>query len=253
MYSRLRTAISVAALVAVAGACGSDSPTQPATKPVTLNQALAELSLPTLNTARATFGGVPDLIPALTAARCPYSSAAQSFVCTTVNSGGIAIDQSFTLLTAGGASQSAFDAASTDAVRANTTISGTVQQQGTSYTFDGVQELTVSGLKTDTHSLDGSGTLVADIDNGTGITGTLTLTETIAGLKLPASSPSATVWPTTGTMTLQLVSDVTGQPTSTITVTLTFTGTSTVHVTIVDNGVTTSCDQNFLSPSSSCS
>jgi hypothetical protein len=252
MYSRLRTAISIAAMAAVAGACGSDSPTQPATQQITLTQALAELSLPALNTARATFGGVTEATPALTAARCPYNSAAQSFVCSTVNSGGLTIDQSFTLLTSGGASQSAFDAATTDAVKAVTAIGGSYTASGITYTADGDQVLTLSGLQGSTHSIDGTGSITVTADDGTNPPLTLTLTETIAALKIPAASSSATVWPSSGTITLTSVADLGGGTTSTTTVTMTFNGTSTVHVVVVSDGATSTCDVDFASPNPSC-
>ena len=219
MYSRLRIAISVAALAVIAGACGSDSPTQPATQQVTLNEALAVLSLPALNTARATFGGATEATPALTAARCPYNSTTASFVCTTVNSGGLTIDQDFILLSTTGAPQSAFDGATTDGVQALTTIGGSYTASGVTYTADGAQ--------------------------------TLTITETMSGLKIPAASASATVWPSSGTVTLESVVDG-GGVSSTSTVTMTFNGTSTVHVVVVSDGATTTCDVDFASPNPSC-
>jgi hypothetical protein len=252
MYSRLRTAISVAALAVVAGACGSDSPTQPATQQVTLNEALAALSLPALNTARATFGGVTEATPALTAARCPYNATAQSFVCTTVNSGGLTIDQGFILLSSTGASQSAFDGATTDGVQAFTTIGGTYTADGITYTADGEQVLTLGGLQTTTRSLEGTGTITVTADDGTNPPQTLALTETIEDLEIPAASASATVWPSSGSITLESVADLGGGLTSTSTVTMTFNGTSTVHVVVDSDGTTTTCDVDFASPNPSC-
>ena len=253
MYFRVRTALSLAALAVVAGACGSDSPTQPATPQITLNQALAELDLPAINTATTTYGGVSAITPSLTSARCPYSGTAQKFVCATVTSSGLSIDQSFTLLTAAGAPQSAFDAASTDAVAATTTIAGSYSDQGVTYTADGTQDLTLSGLQSSTHSLDGSGTITVVADDGSGTLQTVTLTETIAGLKIPAGTTSATAWPTSGSIALQLDVDLGDGTTSTTTVTMTFNGTKIVHVTIDDNGTTTSCDVDFTTPAPTCS
>jgi hypothetical protein len=252
MYSRLRTVISVAALAVVAGACGSDSPTQPSTQQVTLNQALAELSLPALNTAATTYGGFSAITPTLTAARCPYDATAQSYVCTTVTSGGLTFDQSFTLLTAGGAPQAAFDAATTASVRTNTTISGDAVEDGVTYSFDGDQELTLAGLQESTHTLDGTGTLVATADDGAGTSGTVTLTETITGLQIAAFSTTATTWPKAGTIAFQLDVDLSSDPPSTTSVTMTFNGTSTVHVVVVSDGATSTCDVDFASPNPSC-
>lgn len=252
MYSRLRIAISVAALAVVAGACGSDSPTQPATQQVTLNEALAVLSLPALNTARATFGGATEATPALTAARCPYNSTTASFVCTTVNSGGLTIDQDFILLSTTGASQSAFDGATTDGVQALTTIGGSYTASGVTYTADGAQTLTLSGLQSSTRTLEGTGVVTVTADDGTNPPQTLTITETMSGLKIPAASASATVWPSSGTVTLESVVELGGGLSSTSTVTMTFNGTSTVHVVVVSDGATTTCDVDFASPNPSC-
>jgi hypothetical protein len=253
MYFRVRTALSLAALAVGAGACGSDSPTQPATPQITLNQALAELDLPALNAAAATFGDpVSGLAPTLTTARCPYSATAQKFVCATVTSGTLTIDQSFTLLTAQGTSQAAFDAASTDAVQANTTFSGSDTDANGTYTVDGSQQLTLSGLQTSTHSIDGTGTLNLVGDNGAGTVGSLSVTETVTGLKIPAGTTSATAWPTAGTLVLQTSADDGQGSTVDGTVTLTFNGTSTAHVTSVFNGVTQSCDVDLSSPSPIC-
>ncbi|HTK49945.1 MAG TPA: hypothetical protein VL328_18325 [Gemmatimonadaceae bacterium] len=254
MYFRLRTAISVAALAVVAGACGSDSPTQPATRQITLNQALAELDLPALNAAATTAGGgVSALAPTFTAARCPYSASAGKFVCTTVNSGTLTIDQSFALLTAQGASQAAFDAASTDAVEATTTFSGSDTDANGTYTVDGSQELTLSGLQSDTHTLDGTGTLHLVGDNGAGTVGSITVTETITGLKIPAGTSSATAWPQSGTVSFESSSDDGQGTTVEGTITITFNGTSTAHVTTVFGGVTQSCDVDLSNPNPSCS
>jgi hypothetical protein len=252
MYFRVRNAVSLAALAVVAVACGSDSPTQPTTPQITLNQALAELDLPALNTATSTYGGVSAITPSLTSARCPYSGTAQKFVCATVTSGGLTIDQSFSLLTAGGAPQTAFDAVSTDAVAATTTIAGSYTDQGFTYTADGTQDLTLSGLQSTTHSLDGDGTITVVADDGAGTTQTVTLTETITGLKIPAGTTSATAWPSSGSIGLTLDVDLGDGSTSTTTVTMTFNGTKTVHVTIDDNGSTTSCDVDFTTPAPTC-
>src|SRR6476659_3221875 len=110
MLSRIRRppAIVALALAALAAACGSDSSTSPSVQPVTLDQALGELSTPAVSAAAASFVGGPEL-PALASSRCAYQATSQSFTCTPVVASGVTVNQSFTLLDASGAPQSAFD------------------------------------------------------------------------------------------------------------------------------------------------
>ena len=111
-----------ALVLAAASACGSDSATAPDVTPATLDQALAELSIPAIGSASGVFFDAGATAPALLASRCPYVAASQSFVCTPYSASGVTIDQAFTLRTASGATQSAFDAMTTAAVSVNTTI-----------------------------------------------------------------------------------------------------------------------------------
>src|SRR5215208_4649820 len=103
MFARVRRQLSAIALAAAASACGSDSSTGPASyPPATLNQALAELSIPALSAGGASFLDV-DAAPSLDPTKCPYSATVQSFVCTPISESGITVTQSFTLLTSSGA------------------------------------------------------------------------------------------------------------------------------------------------------
>ena len=174
-------AILALALATLAAACGADSSTGPRA-PVTLDQALSELSTPALSAAAASFDATGPAIPALAASRCAYETSSQSFTCTPVVVNGVTVTQSFTLLDGAGATQPAFDQATTSAVRANTSVAGTFQEGAEQFTVDGEQELTLSGLREAIHTLDGTTTVHITSTGGTfpyETTVTTTITSTI--------------------------------------------------------------------------
>jgi len=245
MLVRFRPGFFALALAAAVGACGSDSSTAPNTTPATLDQALAELSIPAIGSASGVFFDAGATAPALLASRCPYVAASQSFVCTPYSADGVTIDQAFSLLTASGAKQSAFDEISTAAVSVNTTVAGTVTGGGSDLTVDGQQTLTLSGLLTGLHTLNGTSTLTLA---GTFSDGTttfpidVTVTTSIANLVLPANTtPGTPIWPTSGTVTVQASGTVADIPTGTQKLTMIFLGSSTVDVTVTGNGISKSC------------
>jgi hypothetical protein len=241
MLVRFRAGISVVALAIVAGACGGDSSTAPGnTAPVTLDQALSELSIPAVSYASGAsyYSGVS--LPALVPSRCTYTAASQSFVCTPISANGLTINQSFTLLAASGAKQAAFDAATTAAVRVNTTVAGTLSQSGTVLAIDGRQELTLSGLISGPHTLNGTSTSTLKGDLSSGTTSypiDLTVSTTITNLVLPANASSGgSLWPTSGAIAVETGGTVAGLPSGTTKVTITFSGTSTVNIAITGPG-----------------
>ncbi|HEX7978095.1 MAG TPA: hypothetical protein VF461_05795 [Gemmatimonadaceae bacterium] len=246
-------AILALALATLAAACGSDSSTAPSSQPVTLDQALTELSTPALSAATASFDvtGAPAL-PALTASRCAYQAATQSFTCTPIVASGVTTTQSFTLLDGSGAKQSAFDKATTDAVRANTTVAGTLLEGAEQFTIDGQQELTLSGLRTATHTLDGTST-VHITKVGSSPAAVTTVNTTITGLKLQQPTADGThPWPAAGTIVLEISSSNGGSVFGVIRATLTFTGSSTVNVSLTAAGTSTSCAIDLASSAPSC-
>lgn len=257
MFARIRPTLAVLALAAVAGACGSDSSTGPSSnQTLSLDQALTELSNPALTAANGAFFDLGASAPALVTSRCPYVGASESFVCSPFSASGVSINQSFTLLTASGTKQTAFDAATTDAIRANTTLAGTVSQAGTSLTIDGHQELTLSGLVSGPHVLNGSSSTKI---NGTMFDGVqsfplvATVTTTVNSLVLPAkSSASAQLWPASGTIVIENTGTVGGFSSGTTRITMTFTGTSTVNVSMTGPGVSQSCKMDFSKADPTC-
>lgn len=246
MLVRFRRQLSVLALAVVAGACGSDSTGPTNYPPATLDQALAELSIPALSAAGSSFTEI-DAAPSLDPTKCPYSAAVQSFVCTPISESGVTLNQSFTLLNASGGKMGAFDPATTESVRATSTIGGTLVEQGTSLTIDGEQQITLSGLVSGPHVLNGTSTisLAGTVADGTGsYPVNITVSTTIANLVMPPNA-TAQAWPSSGKITVDVNGSIGPVTVSQARTTITFTGTSTVDVTVSGGGLSKSCKVNL--------
>jgi hypothetical protein len=247
MLVRFRRQLSVLALAVVAGACGSDSTGPTNYPPATLDQALAELSIPALSAGGASFVDVGAGAPSLDPTSCPYSAAVQSFVCTPISESGVTVNQSFTLFNASGGKQGAFDPATTESVRANTTLGGTLVEQGTSLTVNGQQQLTLSGLVSGPHVLNGTSTisLAGTVEDETSTYPVnITVSTTIANLVLPPNA-TAQAWPSSGTITVDVNGSIGPVSVSQARTTITFSGTSTVDVTMTGGGLSKSCKVNL--------
>jgi len=252
--SRRSLATFTLTLATLAAGCASDSTTAPGSQSVTLDQALAELSLPALSATADAFGGGAPTIPAFAASGCAYQAASQSYACTPIVANGVTVTQGFTLLDASGGKQAAFDRTTTAAVRANTTIAGTIDEGGTQLTIDGQQELTLSGLLGPTHRLDGTSTVHVVVVGGD-LPLETTATTTITGLVVqPPTKDGTHPWPTAGTIKVEsstLIGE--GAPDPIVAqVTITFDGTSTVNVTFSGGGVSGSCKMDLASQAPSC-
>lgn len=235
---RLSPHLRLAAAGLVLAAACSDSPTQPSA-PEELSAALSEMSLGSLVPDLAATGFAPSA--GISPANCAFAASSQSFVCAPVNAGGITVNTTFTLLSASGAAQSAFDRATTAAIRTSSAIAGTMGTGAQAITVDGQQTMTLSGLLTGTHVLDGtqvmhmSGAAFA----GGAASQTITTTTTISGLVLPDHAKGEK-YPRAGSIT----STMTG-PLSTglsgFTMTMVFNGTSKVDLTVTMGGITDHC------------
>ena len=251
--SRALPAVIVAVLVS---ACGADSSTGPANQPATLDQALTAFSNPAIAAANTAFFDAGAAAPALGLARCSYAAASQSFVCTTFSSKGVAIDQTFTLLTAAGGKQSAFDAATTDAINAKTTMLGTLSENGTTLDVDAQQNLTLSGLVSGPRTLNGGSTtklkgIIADIFGSSSIDATLTTT--ITNLVIPdQTAAGAKPWPSSGTIVVESSVVVGGAAIPAIRIAMDFSGTSTVNVNRTGPGGTQVCKMDLAKPDQGC-
>ena len=251
--SLLRARISAVVLLVVAGACGSDAavgpstpntPNTPSTPHATLDQALGELTLPVLGAAG---GSIAGLFPGGSQLRasCAFSPAAESFVCPTAKASGLMINQSFTLLTASGTTQSAFGA-TTESVRSNTVVAGSVAEDGATLSVDAEEQLTLSGLVTGTHSISGTGTahLVGTLFEGSDLE--IFMSSSITKLVITASyAAGGQRWPVSGTIVVETSASLTGFPTSITRLTLMFNGTSKVNVTVTEDGFTRTCQRDL--------
>ncbi|MEO8562716.1 MAG: hypothetical protein ABI601_11610 [bacterium] len=242
-------------LLAVAVACGSDTPSAPASSRADLNQAFVELGLPALSAATTTIVGVPAVAPSIgDRSGCAYAGASQSFACPTQTVGGLTVTASYSLLTASGTPQSAFDATTTSAVRTDVAAIGTVTNGATKLNVDARQTLTLSALLTERHVLDGTGTSKVNgtvAQGSTALPVAITTTTTITKLVLPPST-SATKWPLSGTIASESSTSLSGLPAVPSRVEVTFDGTSRVAVVVTIAGVTKRCTVDLASQAPSC-
>lgn len=243
-YFRFAILLTTATL---AGAC-SDSSTGPSeVQPATLSQALADLQLTALAPVSAQLSISP--VPGFGApdpASCSYDTTSKSFICPSVSVTGITVTRSFTVLDASGSPQSQFDQRTTAAVRMKTSIAGTVTTGSTSMMVDQQQEITLSGLLSGTHALDGSslGHVVGTVNGGTStVPVNITTGTTITNLVLPAAASGVNRWPRSGTVVVTVAHalGVAGFPAMTSTASITFNGTSKAAVVVTTAGFTSRC------------
>ena len=242
----------VAALLVVAGTfftgCSDSSVAPEREQPADLGRALGEMALPALSGLASTLAPVSvSSLSAPSASGCAYAAASQSFTCPAVLTNGLTITQSYTLLDAAGNAQSQYGAGSTAAIRTNMRSTGTIAGGRGSVAVDQTQELTLSGLLTGAHLLNGTSVarVVASQASGTLVPFTSTTTTTISDLALRAAANGQPAWPTSGTITLDAVMEFaspTASPRAVRTHALiTFNGTSKVVVTFDTGGLTERC------------
>src|SRR5205085_4017974 len=105
MSTRIRLVLATLTLAVVAEACISDLSVAPITQVDTLDAALAEVTLPALDYAAATFSGAGIVTPTIVQSRCPFEGSSQTFVCSALSGGGLTLNQHYTLLDATGGKQ----------------------------------------------------------------------------------------------------------------------------------------------------
>ncbi|MEO8624399.1 MAG: hypothetical protein ABI625_25180 [bacterium] len=251
--SKTLSAAVVAAAVFLS-ACGSDAGTNPGnSQPVSLAQVFSELSLPGLSAAASVAGGVAIPSTNTLPSGCAYSAASQVFVCPPITTNGLTVTSSYALFNAAGTSLSAFDGATIASVRVKNTVAGTVNSDGNSYTIDVQQDQTLSGLQTNSHTLNGTST--ANMTGSLKSAGSFTThsAATITNLVIPANAVSGS-YPSSGTITLDQTSAFGGGSTLTTHLVMTFNGTSKVAVTMTVGGISLSgCTIDLASATPSCS
>jgi hypothetical protein len=245
MRSRFLRAAAFVTLAGLASAC-SDSTAPSSVQPAELSQVLAELQPSSLDALGSQISAAPAVgLSAPVPSSCTYDSGTKSFICPNVSVTGITVTRSFTLLDAGGNPQSAFDKATTAAVRMKTTFAGTVTSGSTTLVINQQQDHTLSGLLTGVHTLNGTtlGTAAGTVGNGAGVTTpmTTTVTTTITNLVLPQSSTGADRWPKSGTIDATSTVTIGALPAVTTKATITFNGTNLATATLTSLGHTTTC------------
>ena len=202
---RFPSRLSALATIALAGACISYEPLAPGDGRLSLEEALGELDVPAIRLAQGAFttlGAPPPIAPSA----CTFEPSSESFVCTPLVAGGLTLARSFTLVSASGAKQSAFDRTTTSSIRAAATISGSRLEDGFRTTVEGEQELTVAGLLTNQHTINGASTtrLARVTEASVGEQPLMTtVTTKLKNVVLPLVQSGAPVaWPRSGSMEL---------------------------------------------------
>ena len=258
----IRSILALIGGAAILGAC-SDSPTSPSSSAPDVAALLAEMR-PASVTAAVDLSGAPvggsfSRLPAADPSNCTYSAASGWFVCQAVTVNGLTFTARFRLIDAAGNSESKPDA-QTSALETQTSISGTLSSSvdgstpaTSTYTLNSTSDQTLSGIRTDQHTL--NGTSLTTI-KGTAQIGTTTLTiddavnETTSDLLLP-NTKLGQKWPQSGTITIESLSANPGDPslTSDSRAVITFNGTSVVKMTLTSGANTITWCFDLASPS----
>ena len=253
MRSARARLVALGALAALA-ACSGDPSAPEESAPLDVSALLGEMSsLPAVTVPGAV--GLAPLAPVRLPSGCAYVAASESFVCPPVTQDGLTVTVAYTLLDAAGRPLAQADPKVTAAMRTVTTAKGTITPPAGSgvagtMTVDQRQEMTLSGLLTAVHRLDGTGSMKLDgtvTVGGTRTTLALGSQQTIAGLLLPAAGSGAR-WPTGGTIRSETTTGAISGAATTVRAEMTFDGTSTATLTITVGGVTQRCTVNLASP-----
>jgi hypothetical protein len=185
--------------------------------------------------------GLAYLAAPSSARSCRYSGSSRSFVCPIRSLGDMTFATSFQLTNSNNITQSEFDPGSSDALRTTTTVSGRSLTSGTSVsTMTARDSQVLSGLQSGIHALNGTGTSVFTVTNGSTATST-TMVETTADLILGARG-TQNPYPTSGSITTLVYSGTSAVAAALLaTVTSTFNGTQHVQLRIETGGVTQTC------------
>lgn len=197
--SSFATVLLAAALIA---GCSSDATTSPgidAQGQANLSVVFNDLTALSAASATATGSTSDDVI---LPAACAYTSSSHSFVCPEnvrrVGDDVFHVQSSFSLLDAGGLTQSSYDLATTDGVRVvlashdTLTVPPSGSFPGGSYTITRNDDHTVSGLLSGTRVVNGVGTATSSLLG-------ITEYDTTTAVVLPRSG-STNVLPTSGTI-----------------------------------------------------
>lgn len=264
----IRSTVALIGAAIVFAAC-SESPTTPTSSVPDVATLLAEMNPASLTAAvdlaGAPVGGDFNRLGTADPSSCTYASSGW-FVCQPVTVNGLTFSAKYRLIDAAGNSQQKPDA-QTSALETQTGLSGTVSStvggptpSTSSFTLDNTSDQTLSGIRSDKHTLNGTSLMTI---KGTAQLGTTTLTiddavhETTENLVLP-NAKLGQKWPQSGTITIESSSLNPGDPslTSDSRAVITFNGTSVVKMTVTSGADTITWCFDLASPSAtpaSCS
>lgn len=251
-FRRLRFALCAAVVIAAGCSDNSTAPSSPAVPDIATLLAemsgtglstVASLASPVIGASFQT-AGVPD------PNRCPYSSSSGFFVCPTITANGLTFTEMFRLIDGSGNSQSAPDAQTT-AIESKNTVVGTMTSTASTYHVDGSSDQTLSGIRTNTHTLNGTSTTHVTGQEQIGTTAIpldQTVTETMASLVLP-NAKAGQKWPQSGSLTVHVANNANGTLFGDeMNIVMTFNGTSTATVTFTDYFGTRTCSLDMVNP-----
>ncbi|MGE5102398.1 MAG: hypothetical protein ACM3SX_20625 [Deltaproteobacteria bacterium] len=248
-----RSLIATASVALVAG-CGSDSPSSPS-RTLDLSAVLSQMSLGRVSSvpgASAVISlpataGVPTIVPSA----CTYSPTLQGFACPTTSSGGLTFDIAYFLYDAAGHTQSQADANTTASVRTVVDAKGTVtlpQSSGLTGTVVVADhnDMTMSGLLTTMHTLNGTGTSHYDLTltGNPSLHSVIDMTTVTKDLTFANQSDGTSpAWPSSGTITTDSKNATAlgtlGAVTTSSHAVITFNGTSTATIVFTTSATTT--------------
>jgi hypothetical protein len=196
--------------------------------------------------ASVPFAGAAVALPSPNTTSCSYQIATQEFDCTPVTVSGITVARTYQLLDASGHPLSIADPTSLASIRAVTNVTGTFVPASPgaiqSITVNRHEDMTLGGLRTASHVLNGTMTQTLSFGSTTTTPFTSSETSTTSNLVLP-SPTAAQKWPVGGTIT----TDRTLSSGAVITSheVLTFNGTSVIAFAHTSGGVTVNCTFNM--------
>lgn len=253
MSPRLRQVLATLTLAIVGDACFSSDSVAPNTTVDTLDAALAEVTVPALDYAAAVFSGAGIVTPAIVPSRCQFDGASGTFVCDKLTGNGLTLDQHFSLLDAAGSKQSAYDMKTTAGLVVNSAVSGTavgyIANNAVTLDVDAQQELTLSGLGTAQHTINGTSLTLTTLKHTDGSEApvTSTFTTKVTDLVIPVPGPGErTPWPVSGMVELRSTTNLgyiipLAAANTTTSAAMEFTGSSVVKLTITNQNGTQTC------------
>lgn len=224
-------------------ACRGDGGTSP-TPPPTLAQVLQEASLSAVPGSAAAIGIARDAVPASPV--CSYDSGTQWFVCAPVALSVGTYTRSYMLLDASGTPQSHFGSA-VAAVRSRSTMHGS---SGTSGSIDMSDDMTLSGLLTGVHVLDGIST--SDLTGPSLVTPSTNVTSHLVAHVNHLVLPSAPGGYPTGVITLDATSTTAGTVMPSVHVVIEYDGTSKMKMTTSAGSFSSTCVLDLASSAPTC-